>query len=279
MVNPQLADYIRQELAAGISKDDITKTLAATGWQRADIQEAMAAVGTTQLAPSATKTAPATGSGVNPEAVSQVYIGSDEPVRHNSAGKLFLVFFIVVLLSAGGLYAAYYFNLLSSFGISIPTTEPVTPAPVLPHSGPATPPSQGTSTPLTSSMMPPLPVSTTTPAAATTTGPTQPVAVVPEACTTLDCLKTHVASCTPATYTAPDGLASATTYTVVGPVSAGCSVTFVYTQYPNPAWINQPFTCTYDPKADFAAAFENRYNTAIQGKSTCTGPLVALLKK
>ena len=40
MVTPEFLEYIRQQLAAGFSKDVITKTLADNGWQAVDIQGA-----------------------------------------------------------------------------------------------------------------------------------------------------------------------------------------------------------------------------------------------
>ncbi|MFZ2500908.1 MAG: hypothetical protein WAW90_02890, partial [Minisyncoccia bacterium] len=44
MVSPQLLDYIRQSLATGASKEDISKALITTGWQVSDINEAFASI-------------------------------------------------------------------------------------------------------------------------------------------------------------------------------------------------------------------------------------------
>lgn len=42
MINEQLLEYIKQQLAAGLSRDDIAKTLISSGWQIADINEVFA---------------------------------------------------------------------------------------------------------------------------------------------------------------------------------------------------------------------------------------------
>lgn len=44
MINPQLLDYIRQQLAGGVSKEDTVKSLIANGWQVPDINEAFSSL-------------------------------------------------------------------------------------------------------------------------------------------------------------------------------------------------------------------------------------------
>lgn len=41
MVSPQLLDYVRQQQAAGVPKEEIAKSLIASGWQVSDINEAL----------------------------------------------------------------------------------------------------------------------------------------------------------------------------------------------------------------------------------------------
>ena len=41
MINQQLLDYVRQQLAAGVSKEEISKSLIAAGWQASDVNEAL----------------------------------------------------------------------------------------------------------------------------------------------------------------------------------------------------------------------------------------------
>ncbi|HOI60389.1 MAG TPA: hypothetical protein PKU93_03645 [Candidatus Pacearchaeota archaeon] len=45
MVTQQLIDYIKQQLGAGVSRDEIKNILLANNWQEADINEALASVG------------------------------------------------------------------------------------------------------------------------------------------------------------------------------------------------------------------------------------------
>jgi uncharacterized RDD family membrane protein YckC/type II secretory pathway pseudopilin PulG len=44
MINPQLLDYVRQQQTAGISKEDIRKSLTTQGWSEQDLNEVFAAV-------------------------------------------------------------------------------------------------------------------------------------------------------------------------------------------------------------------------------------------
>ena len=44
MINPQLLDYVRQQLAASLSKEEIAKALATQGWSQQDIDEVFNAV-------------------------------------------------------------------------------------------------------------------------------------------------------------------------------------------------------------------------------------------
>jgi hypothetical protein len=44
MVNQQLLDYVRQQVAAGISKDVIKKALATQGWSEQDVNEAFSVI-------------------------------------------------------------------------------------------------------------------------------------------------------------------------------------------------------------------------------------------
>ncbi len=41
MINQQLLDYVRQQLAAGVSKEEISKSLIAAGWQASDVNEVL----------------------------------------------------------------------------------------------------------------------------------------------------------------------------------------------------------------------------------------------
>ena len=51
MVSLQLLDYVRQHLTAGVSKEDIAKSLIASGWQVGDINEAFASIANPSFVP------------------------------------------------------------------------------------------------------------------------------------------------------------------------------------------------------------------------------------
>jgi len=46
MINPQLLDYIKQQLQQGINKEQIRSSLMISGWQAQDVEEAFASIGT-----------------------------------------------------------------------------------------------------------------------------------------------------------------------------------------------------------------------------------------
>lgn len=97
-------------------------------------------------------------------------------------------------------------------------------------------------------------------------------------CATQDCFNKDFASCTPASITNSAGGLGAASYKIIGPVTGGCKVTFVYTANPNPAWVNQPMTCTLNDAIDFQTSFQNAFNAVLQGGGNCTGPFVPILK-
>jgi hypothetical protein len=98
-------------------------------------------------------------------------------------------------------------------------------------------------------------------------------------CGSADCFDQHFSNCTPATMAADANGVGAILDTIIGPASGGCSVTFMYTQNPNPVWVNQPMTCTFDNQIDFKTSFYNTFDAVVQGEQTnCSGPLVAILR-
>jgi hypothetical protein len=98
-------------------------------------------------------------------------------------------------------------------------------------------------------------------------------------CGSADCFDQHFSNCTPATMTADAGGLGSVSDQINGPASGGCSVTFMYTQNINPAWVNQPLTCTLDNTMTFQTSFDNTFGAVADGQQTnCTGPLVPILK-
>lgn len=263
MVNPQLIDYIRRQVAAGVSQDDISKALAAIGWETAAIQEGFASVSTSspvELPPL----------GVQMPVQSPLESGHPRHIGRWVA----IISIVLLLLIAGGAYAAYSFNLFTLPGLGAPIPE------VVSTKGPSA---------TTTVAVAPLPLATTTAsttqtttavssnatstkAAATSTAPTA------LSCTTQDCFNTQFALCNKAALTVDSGILGIAQYNIIGPVSGGCSMSFVFTKHLNTTWVNKPMTCTYDNKIEFTAAVQNAFTAAKQGKSTCTGPLTSILK-
>ncbi len=104
MVNQQLLDYIRQQLAAGVSKEEIIQSLITTGWQGQDINDAFAAIGS-DIAPSPTSVAqPNVVSGVQQNNPSQTPL---ETVAHKGSKPLILgILIVLILVIAGVVFAA-----------------------------------------------------------------------------------------------------------------------------------------------------------------------------
>ncbi len=277
MVDPQLMDYVRQQVAAGVPREEISKTLIATGWKEGDVQEAFANVSTytqPQVSPNPSATLTPTQADPSAGASADAPIVIERPVGMITAGKLMALFFGVVIVGGLGLVAAYYFHLLDSFlGITPVPVEEVLPEPI------------ATSTPPTASTTPLAQLATTTatttaPNTATTTATTTAIKAQPVTCTTEACFTPAFAACTKGSvYTANGGILGSVTYTVNGPATGGCSMTLVYTKNPNQSWVGKPLTCPVDPKLPFQTAVENVLTGVASGKvTTCTGTLVPLLK-
>lgn len=275
MVSPQLIDYIRRQRSAGVSNEDITKALIATGWQEPAVQEAFAALPTF---PEQT----ATQAVLVPQ---QSPVIAGEPKSHRGLW-IGIIGGVVLLVLAGAAYAAYALGLLTDLGLGSPTPSD-TPEPVATSTFPVA--STTIPTPSVST-----PAATSTQSAATSTPATftpYPVAATssatssasqghaaPLACALRDCLVVNFATCSPATFTSSDSVLGTVTYTIIGPVNGGCSMSLVFTKSLTTAWVQKPMTCTYDQKLAFDTAVQNVFTAVQQGKSSCVGPLVALLK-
>ncbi len=83
MVTPQLLDYIRQQLAAGIKKEAIWLALISQGWSEQDVTEAFTTLGKTPSIPTAqVPTPPTTVPPLQPlPAVNKTVIVANQPVR------------------------------------------------------------------------------------------------------------------------------------------------------------------------------------------------------
>ncbi len=98
-------------------------------------------------------------------------------------------------------------------------------------------------------------------------------------CGSIGCFQENFKSCTPANNTADMSPLGTFSSTIIGKVTGGCSVKFVYTKNINPTWVNQPMTCTLDNTKDFEAVEKKVLSDTVQGTSNCTGPLASLLRQ
>ena len=131
MITQDLIAYIRQQIGAGILRSTIEQTLLAKGWHEQDIAEAFSVVQNSQVQPSttppATPTTPSTtpASSMPPIAQkpsqipeiktsAQNFVMADKPRGHFWVWALV----IVLLLLAGGAFAAYESGLFSLFGLA-----------------------------------------------------------------------------------------------------------------------------------------------------------------
>ncbi|MHB8660868.1 MAG: DKNYY domain-containing protein [Minisyncoccota bacterium] len=116
MVSPQLLDYIRQQLAAGVSKEEIVQSLITTGWQGQDINDAFSTIGTqpaSVMTPGLTTQSP------------NVQMSAPTPVQPNNTRIRKSVWWVIaisllLLIGAGAAFAAYY----SGFFFTSPTAIP-----------------------------------------------------------------------------------------------------------------------------------------------------------
>ncbi|MEK7105439.1 MAG: thrombospondin type 3 repeat-containing protein [Patescibacteria group bacterium] len=93
-----------------------------------------------------------------------------------------------------------------------------------------------------------------------------------------NCFEAKFAACEPAKLVSDLGFVSFS-YEIIGPVEGGCSMTVMYPTNPNPAWVNQPMTCTFDNTIDFTTSAQQTIEGSGSESTTCTGPLVAIFNE
>lgn len=86
------------------------------------------------------------------------------------------------------------------------------------------------------------------------------------------CFYDKFSVCEPAVMTGSIGFVDMY-YEIIGPVTGGCNIVFIFTKNPNPAWENQPGYCVLDNSKDFTAAFQAAWDANI-----CTGPFADVFK-
>ena len=105
MINPQLLEYVRQQLATGVSEDVLKKALVTQGWNEQDASEAFGAVERPTPSPIVQ---PFTQTSIAP--INQSV--SAQPKTKRTTELIFIsVIVLILILGAGSVYAFYKFNL------------------------------------------------------------------------------------------------------------------------------------------------------------------------
>lgn len=98
-------------------------------------------------------------------------------------------------------------------------------------------------------------------------------------CKDANCFNQKFISCEPATLQADDGVGyGAANYKIIGKTATGCNITFKYTKYPDPSWVNKEMTCEFDNKLDFKASMTKVFSGVSTGAVVCKGPLFEILR-
>lgn len=124
MINPQLLDYIRQQFAGGVSKEDTIKSLIANGWQVPDINEAFAIIEMVPSSPVPPTPTPSTPTST----VAQSNVVSEGPALKPSNVTFFellmyvsiVVSIILPFLQYGQYMTSQYFSISMLYVFLIP---------------------------------------------------------------------------------------------------------------------------------------------------------------
>lgn len=98
-----------------------------------------------------------------------------------------------------------------------------------------------------------------------------------ENCNFEECFKKRFTDCQAAVATADIEGPGAVRYKILNKVSGGCLVSFQYTKYPDPEWVNKEMRCVYNNTLDFDQAYMAVFSTTQTGNAPCTGPLYDIL--
>lgn len=97
MVNPQLLDYIRQQLAAGVSKEEIIRALTAIGWHESDINDGFSTIGPQTVSPQIQKA---------PTTPAQSTVSTNSSLHEKKRWLVILTTVAVLLFVSGGVVFA-----------------------------------------------------------------------------------------------------------------------------------------------------------------------------
>lgn len=146
MVNPQIFAYIREQTTAGVAREEISKALITAGWQLSDINDALAASLNPQPVQKTVVTPPVVQTPVQMPAQTPVQTPArsmSQPVNsHGHRWVWAIVSIVLLLIIAGGAFAAYRYGVFTSLmSLVSPAVPPeTTVAPVIPSDTTGTPP-------------------------------------------------------------------------------------------------------------------------------------------
>jgi Tfp pilus assembly major pilin PilA len=98
---------------------------------------------------------------------------------------------------------------------------------------------------------------------------------ISENCGYKDCFQQKFKACEPAVTTANIGI-GAVEYKILGKGTTGCNVTFKYTNYPDPTWVNKEMTCEFNNKVSFDDAMKPVFSGT---NTTCKGPFYDIIRQ
>lgn len=94
-------------------------------------------------------------------------------------------------------------------------------------------------------------------------------------CADESCFHSAFAACTQATFRTPRVMGAVAEYEILGPDAGGCRVSLIYTDNPNPDWIDKPLEMTLPVGGGFIDTFAAGFQACLDGSAPCSGPLLA----
>ena len=118
MPNEQLLNYIRQQMASGVSREDITKELTTNGWQVSDISAAFAAMSIPTPSISSHPSAP-----IQQQSATSLNHVSNK--RGAAISTKLIVLVAIAIIGGGAVFAYFTYSNSNNSNVSAPQTEPI----------------------------------------------------------------------------------------------------------------------------------------------------------
>src|SRR5699024_5085414 len=87
-------------------------------------------------------------------------------------------------------------------------------------------------------------------------------------CQSQGCFSQRLAQCEPARYRTSAILEARAAYTIIGPEDDACRVALVFSDNPNPDWVDAPLAFLIDPKRDADAELKSAVEACLTGNLT-----------